>query len=160
LILNLLLIFLFTKVSAQDSTIHRNSTYLELGGNGLWYSFNYDRIIKTKEKCYFSSRLGFSYLGNSDSSGMTLPLTASYLFGKNKSFFELGGGPTLFHAFKEKITAVALFGIVGYRHQKLNKKGFMYRFTFNPFIGEISSDKGYWNWVFLPFGGISLGYNW
>ncbi len=35
----------------------------------------------------------------------------------------------------------------------------MYRIVFNPFIGEYSTDKEYWNWVWIPWGGISFGFS-
>jgi len=97
------------KVAAQDTinypvSIARNSVYLELGGNGLWYSVNYDKIFSLKEKVGFSGRIGFSYLQSQDTISIIIPVTASYLFGKKNNFFELGGGPLFFRDFKVDIS--------------------------------------------------------
>lgn len=159
----LLLIFLCKDSAAQNNSesnlLNKNSAYLELGGSGLWYAFSYDRILRRKERTALSARIGFSYLGDfSDTNTITVPFTVSFLYGKNKNFLELGGGPTTLHSFSEKITGIGAIGIIGFRHQPIENKGVMYRITFNPFIGEYSTDKGYWNWVSIPWLGISFGF--
>lgn len=159
----LLLIILCEKSIAQNNIennlLNKNSTYLEIGGSGLWYAFSYDRILRRKDRTAFSARVGASYFGNfSDTNTITVPLSVSFLYGKNKNFLELGGGPTTLHSFAEKITGIGAIGIIGFRHQPTENKGLMYRITFNPFIGEYSTDKGYWNWVGIPWGGISFGF--
>ena len=145
--------------NAESNLLNKNSTYLEIGGNGLWYSFNYDRILRRKDRTALSARVGFAYFGNfSDTSTITAPLTISFLYGKNKNFLELGGGPTTLYSFSEKITGIAAIGIIGFRHQPIKSKGLMYRIAFNPFIVEYSSDTGDWNSVIIPWGGISFGF--
>ncbi|MDF1673824.1 MAG: hypothetical protein P1U41_09970 [Vicingaceae bacterium] len=143
----------------ENSSINKNSVYLEVGGSGLWYSINYDRILFKREHKALSVRAGISYLGDfSDTNAITIPISASFLYGRNKNFLEVGGGPTTLHSFAESITGVGAIGIIGFRHQHTNNKGLMYRIVFNPFLVEYSTDKGYWNWVAIPWAGISLGY--
>ena len=156
-------LFLATNGIAQNEKdsdyLYINSTYLELGGNGLWYSFNYERNLNHKDYIPVIGRIGFSYLGNfSDANTIIIPVTISLLFGKSNKKLELGGGPTLLHSFSEKITGVGALGIVAFRHQPL-KGRIIYRIVFTPFVGEFSSDKGYWNWVGYPLFGISIGYS-
>ena len=161
-VLPLLLLMLstsgLTQTENEDEKIHKNSGYLELGGSGLWYSLNYDRVIKKYKRTAFTGRTGLSYFGNLDTNTMTMPLEFSFLLGKKKHFAEIGIGPTFLQAFTEHISAMAVLGVIGYRFQPMVKRGLMFRATFTPFIGEISSEKGYWNWVRIPWGGVSIGY--
>jgi len=158
----LLIIFCKKSIAQQNSeanSLNKNSTYIEVGGSGLWYSFNYDRIVRRKERTALSARVGFSYFGNlANTNTITFPLSISFLYGKHKNFLELGGGPTTLYSFDENITGIGALGIIGFRHQPMESKGLMYRIVFNPFIGEYSTDKGYWNWVSIPWGGVSFGY--
>jgi len=159
----MLLLLLCLRANGQYYPEHdfliKNTAYLEIGGNGLWYSFCFDRVIKQYKSSAFTGRIGFSYLGNfSNANTVTIPLTVSFLFGRNANFLELGGGPTFLHAFSESISGIAALGIIGFRHQPMESTGTMYRVAFNPFFGEYSSDKGYVNWVGAPWASVSVGY--
>ena len=80
-------------VAAQTERTAQNTVYLELGGNALLYSINYERILPSD----IALRAGAGYMSVGASSGavgasvssLGIPITASYLgFGK----LELGGG--------------------------------------------------------------------
>lgn len=77
-----------------------------------------------------------------------------YLWGKKRSFFELGAGISIYPRLNSDNYAddgpVTLHGVIGYRYQK--KDGLLFRAGFTPFQ-RIN------NW-FLPLVGVSLGYSW
>jgi hypothetical protein len=142
----------------QDQKPIRNAVYLELGGNATFYSLNYDRNILIQDRHHLGARLGVSYFGG-DSSMTSLPLSFNYLYGPKRDFLEVGFGPTFAFFSPQNLRVAAFFGTLGYRHQDFTKAAWLWRITFNPFIAEYSSDKGYLNWVWMPFGGISIGYS-
>ena len=171
--LGLFLFVLFTaapmnRAWAQESNLSkdfaRNSIFLELGGNGVVYSLNYDH----KFFDHASARIGGSYIRFSADDPNTLdgrisllfvPITASYLVGEGNSRLELGGGPLITVASSGGGTVdneqfdnfrgggVGFTGIVGYRLQPRNG-GFLFRIGFTPVFAP-----GY----FLPWAGLSLG---
>lgn len=146
-----------------------NGIYLELLGNGLLYTINYDRFITDD----ISLRFGFGYLGISASSEsgesasasmMLVPITFNYFLASHdngkagSSKFELGAGilvanlsasasgnaGTLFSASGFGIAGTAT---IGYRYQA-SDGGFIFRIGFTPLIGN----------GFVPWGGLSFGY--
>ena len=159
-----LLCCLSTNSVAQDDNnqigIKQHSIFLELGGSGLWYSLNYDRILRTYENDAITGRIGISYFGDIDDNAITIPVSSSYLLRIKNNYLELGGGPTFLLSFDEKIAGMGLLGIIGYRHYIKKNDRWMYRITFNPFFAEYSSDKHYLNWVGIPWAGASIGYSW
>ncbi|MFQ5652595.1 MAG: hypothetical protein ACE5IY_21895 [bacterium] len=142
---------------AQPARTDRNSVYIELLGNGLLYSINYDRMFSES----VGGRIGIMYFGAAEVDGdedvnlTVVPVMANYLVGKGTHRLELGLGALLVFAardFDEKGGAVDEQGVagtatVGYRFQPLNG-GFLFRAGVTP----IFSDK-----VSL-WGGLSLGY--
>src|SRR6185503_3198370 len=98
--LALLLLFSAAPLAAQTAPAGRtafNAVYLEVGGNGLLYSINYDRILPSN----LALRAGLSYMSVSATSGSAsasanivgIPLTFSYLAGGAGSLkFEVGAG--------------------------------------------------------------------
>ncbi|MFQ5675784.1 MAG: hypothetical protein ACE5G1_07815 [bacterium] len=142
---------------AQSARTDHNSVYLELLGNGVFFSINYDRMF-SESLC---GRVGFSYAELDDEKGDNVfvtfvPVVANYLVGKGKHKLELGLGALFIFAardFDETDTDVDKSGIlgtatVGYRFQPLNG-GFVFRVGFTP----IFADDG-----FAPWGGLSFGY--
>jgi len=75
------------------------SVYVELGGSGLPYSVNYDfRFDKTRIDSW-GMRIGAGGWAIkegdfSSTSILTIPLQITKLFGKDKHYFEVGGGAT------------------------------------------------------------------
>jgi len=71
-----------------------NSVYVELIGNGIMYSVNFDRVIKTRDRMKFSARIGFSYvdIGLFDEiEGVVVPIELLGWVG-DKGHFEFGAG--------------------------------------------------------------------
>lgn len=130
-----------------------NSIYLELGGNGGLYSFNYDRVFFGKDVLHIGGRVGVSILphGDSQSRMLIFPLTeVNLLCGKNNSFLELGLGYTI-EATKHTSQSSASFVRFGYRFQRKKRgNGFMFRIAALPLLLE--GEVNFW-------AGVSLGYS-
>jgi hypothetical protein len=88
----LIIICLTTKAQSQ---IKKNDVYLELAGNGIYGSINYERIIKAG-KGVLTFRIGAGYYSGDQEFRMSLPTGVNYLFPlRNKnSFIDLGVGAT------------------------------------------------------------------
>jgi hypothetical protein len=146
----------------DSSRTAKNVLYVELLGNGILYSLNYERFITDD----LSARIGFGYLslGASSSSSsarasvLWLPLMVNYLgVGSADHKLQLGLGPVLFYASSAassvgdsaKASGVALFGTatIGYRYVP-HDGGFNFDIGFTPVFGSFG---------FLPWIGISLG---
>ena len=83
-------------VQAQnaDTKLATRSIYMELGGPGLPYSFNYDfRFDKTRLDSW-GMRLGFGGYAVDGDSFFSLPVMVNKLYGKGNHFFEMGLGAT------------------------------------------------------------------
>lgn len=149
--------------AVRSSDFARNSIFLELGGNGLLYSLNYDH----KFFDHASARIGGMYLPLSADDPSTfdgrismifVPIMANYLVGNGNSRLEIGGGVTVVRVDgggtveNEQIDdfrgAGAVFtGTIGYRLQPRNG-GFLFRIGFTPLFAPDG---------FLPWAGLSLG---
>ena len=136
----------------------RNSIYLEILGNGLLYSLNYDHKIFD----HLSARIGGMYLGVNESTSdsrvslLLVPVMANYLVGSGSSRLEIGAGLTLGSVGGDidaaggdfdKGGVAAFTSTIGYRLQPTNG-GFLFRIGFTP----IFTANG-----FLPWAGLSLG---
>ncbi len=151
--------------AAQSKRTAFNTIFVELGGNAVLYSLNYERITAQD----IALRVGFSYLSLTATSGSAgasasavgIPITASYLgLGSASSKFELGGGILLERfsgasstGFGDEIEVgvfvpMATF-IAGYRYAPVNG-GFNFKVGFTPVYHP---DVG-----FFPWGGLSFGY--
>lgn len=138
-----ILCFLIAGIEGKAQDVHyaKNSIYLELGGNGGIYSFNYERNFLKSINC----RAGFSYYSQSwgFSSGTiktrTVPLTITWMSGKKANHFEIGGGVLFKNEHKElddvdyfnKFIDITAF--VGYRYQKPGG-GYLFRIGLTPFF--------------------------
>ncbi|WP_235297631.1 hypothetical protein [Portibacter marinus] len=145
----LLFIICLTFTFAQK----KQAIYAEFGGNALIYSLNYD-FAPIKNHDNFRLKAGVSYIGDPVIIGQV-----SYLFGKEKHFFELGAG---FTTVTEAVTGDSGFQIypnaaLQYRYQ--HPRGFLFRIGFAPLYLPITGDgfEGlniiYWAWP-----GVSFGY--
>ena len=89
------LVMVAPSANAQRAKPAQNSIYLELGGSGVIYSMNYERMVSK-----IGVRAGFSYLsvtgagsgGSAKVSATGIPLTMSYLGIGHNNKLELGGG--------------------------------------------------------------------
>jgi hypothetical protein len=94
----LFLIFLtVSKVSmAQQTQLPSRSIFVEIGGAGLPYSFNYDfRFDKTKMDSW-GMRVGAGGYATRKDYFFSVPVMVNKLYGKGPHYFELGLGATFF----------------------------------------------------------------
>lgn len=134
----------------------KNSVYVELAGNGLLYTVNYDRFFTPK----ITGRVGVMRAGVSDVSLTAIPLMGNYLVGSGGHKLELGLGPQIlrvgidveggdgFAGFDEEVTTIAGSATIGYRYQSMDG-GFVFRVGFTPMFSQFG---------FQPWAGLSLGY--
>jgi hypothetical protein len=156
----IILLIISTQTFAQESKRERGrGVYMELFGNGLGYSFNYDqRFDKRFDGLGFKG--GISYFAFNGSSVAAFPFGLNYLLGKDGKYFEMGLGATYlrfadssntFSVGNERTIGDGLAGnmIFGYRREP-EEGGFLFRASMTPLFGQ---------GTFFPFWfGISLGY--
>lgn len=150
--------------NAQGQRTAFNAVYLEVGGNGLWYSVNYERIFQQD----VSLRVGLSYISVTAAAGETsssvsslgVPLTASYLgLGSMNHKLEVGGGVLLekfsgqaSSGFGEKAEGGGFYPfatfIAGYRYVPAHG-GFNFKLAFTPVYHP---DLGTFPWGGAAFG--------
>ena len=122
--------------SNEDMVTAPNSVYIELGGQGIFLSANYDRILIDTTPHSIALRAGLGVWANLSSSsnnesGVTIPINMSYLYGYNHKL-ELGVGYTIapdisLKLEKGKITSPGtVTTIIGYRYQAIDG-GFLFR---------------------------------
>ena len=135
-----------------------NILYVELGGNGLLTSINYERqLLKTRR---LNFHIGTGIYGN-ETTYLTIPFGINYLIDldDSESYVDIGLGATYSKADVTLYTSVkrsnlnytnthywAFIPNVGYR--KYTKRNMMYRFSLTPVINQYG---------FLPYVGISVG---
>lgn len=162
-------------ISSQTVTdsIKRNSVYIELLGNSLIYSLNYDYLFDLSTNAKLAVGVGTSYLYLKGENGghilnpngeivggvtsyinnhnLLLTPEVNFLIGNSSNhYFETGisiCNHILITTDLEYNIAPALR--IGYRYQPL-KGGFLFRIGFTPVY---SNNKIY------PFGGLSFGYS-
>lgn len=144
-------------LSKDSDSFARNSIFLELGGNALFYSLNYDHKFFN----HLSARVGGMYLGvgergtDANVSLLLVPVMVNYLVGSGSSRLEIGAGITVGQAggnlegvgeFSEGGVG-AFTSTIGYRLQPTDG-GFLLRVGFTPlFVSQ----------GVLPWAGLSLG---
>jgi hypothetical protein len=142
-------IFAVIQLPAQES-FKRNALYVEMLGNGLVLSANYERQMSTKPGLGLHLGVG---LGNAKP---VFPFGAKYLIdvAGQRSFFELGAGVTLadegqwhLNAKSESYSA-GFIPSVGYRYNA--PKGFMWRINYTPVFNKYRTE--------LLFFGLSIGW--
>jgi hypothetical protein len=144
-----------------------NAVFLEIGGNGLIYSVNYEHLFGDSD---FSLRGGFSYLSLGASGGgasakatfMTFPILANYYIGGKNNKLEIGAGATMVYAATSAGTSTSFASVsglvpaptmaVGYRYIPA-KGGFTFFIGFTPLILP-GADRPIWPWAGTSFGGV------
>ena len=95
----LLAVLLFISVhatQAQEAITPYRSVFLELGGAGMAYSFNYDFRFDQSRMDSWGMRVGAGGYGREGYSFFSLPVMVNRLYGKGPHYFELGAGLTFF----------------------------------------------------------------
>lgn len=133
-----------------------NNWFVELGGAGLFYSINYEKVLYRSDAWGAVGRIGLGYnpadytLLNKiylDKNTFMSPFTASFTFGRRKEKLETGGGFTLLsHGLLKREIAYTV--IIGFRVVETNK--IYFRIAYTP----IFLANTYTDWY-----GVSLGRN-
>lgn len=158
-------------VQAKHERTAMNSINLELGGNALLYSLNYERFLgdemSVRVGAMFMSVSATASSGTSTASAnvswFSAPLTMSYLgIGSPNHKLELGAGAVLMYLSANGSTfdwsgsakgfLVAPTAIVGYRYVPTDG-GFNFRAGFTPLFISAGGKS-----TFLPWAGIAAGY--
>lgn len=172
-LLALLCIFTASPVLAQESPepLRRHSLFVEFGGNGGYYSFNYDRIMLAKPKWKMSARVGamyyresLSYLEDGNQNLLTIPVELSYLRGAGNHHLELGLGVTALYEHYQDFEGSDVTQImclpaarVGYRYQKRDG-GFFFKTGLTPMLQIKDSQYKYNKTQGILWAGIAFGY--
>lgn len=157
-LLLLFCVLIISQTKAQQvvdsvSTKRAQNVYVELLGQGLLLTANYDTRFSNKRNG-IGGRIGIGYIAGGGDNVATIPIGLNYLLGKGRNFFEIGLGVTyLSGKLKDDIFDADFKNFVGttsfsYRLQPINS-GFSFRGGLTPIFG-----RGY----FYPFYGLSLGY--
>ncbi|MCX2451749.1 hypothetical protein OQX61_10805 [Pedobacter sp. PLR] len=144
-----------TSSSTAPAVSRAQNIFIELGGQGLTFTANYDSRFFNKRDG-LGGRAGIGYFSVDGDKVTTVPLSLNYLLGKNGKYFELGLGATyistsgnsevLFNKNESNVIGTMSFF---YRVQP-EDSGFSFRIGLSPVF---SRD------FFLPYyGGLSLGY--
>lgn len=154
-------VFTISKLNAQytsPSTKRAQNVFVEIGGQGLLFTANYDTRFFNKRDG-LGGRAGIGYMSIDNDKITTFPISLNYLLGKGKSFFEVGLGAT-FLASSDGSTGIlfdggsegAVLGTMSFSYRlQPEDSGFSFRAGLTPIFNE--SD-------FIPYyGGISLGYS-
>lgn len=144
-----LLFLVFSAVlNAQDDKRAANNIYVELLGNGYFYSLNYERMVLNSLAC----RVGVMYnLSNDNTNGGTvIPIMVNFLPFNGKHHLEIGGGVTRFSGRLNWDEGAAYLptAAIGYRYQP-PEGGFLFKLTFTPILGAVRP----------ILGGIGFGYS-
>lgn len=154
----ILLSISFWAISALAFSQHRHDAIiLELGGQGLYYSLNFERQGETG----IVGRIGAAWYPEQ----LLIPLSVGKVFGSRPHHFEAGlgitprffnGGPVSSRG-EVYTTRTDLFltGFVGYRYQADEKRIF-YRAGIVPVWHFYSSRDEHYG--FVPWPGLSIGY--
>ncbi|MEZ4910153.1 MAG: hypothetical protein R2774_04750 [Saprospiraceae bacterium] len=130
----------------------RNTFFVELLGNGLIFSANYDIRLVNK----FGARFGLGYIGADGSGILTIPVMGNFLLGNNGKYFEVGGGICYLSGTGEVFDFDDNSAVLGtlsfmYRSQPING-GFMWKIGLTPLFNSTG---------FVPYwGGLGIGYCW
>jgi hypothetical protein len=155
---SLSLLFSAMVVFAQAG-LKKNTIYLELAGNGIWASVNYERQLAEKPGLGF--RLGLGYYSGDSKFRLSIPVGVNYLFPilDDKSFIDAGIGATWSGAvglktpeqeavsgrnFSEHIWS--FIPSLGFRRH--TKGNYMWRVSFTPIINK---------YRVITFPGVSFG---
>jgi hypothetical protein len=173
-ILLAVMILLACSTYAQDTSrfVKLNSVQLELGGHGLMYSLNYERILMNADRFKIAGQVGFSYYppftGVID---YWIPVGINGLYSIRNHHIEFGAGVIINRISTRDANNIAidwdwegfLSARLGYRYQKPNGR-FIFRAGFTPVMEtNILTKSKYIDSGFItdfhPLPGVSFGYS-
>jgi hypothetical protein len=171
-------VFLFSTQSFAQYSAPTQSVFVELGGPGLVYSFNYDFRFDKDRLDSWGLRMGAggyartdTWSGGSDRNALlTVPVQVTKLFGRSVHFFEVGGGATFIY-FRDEYSGwgnnngqvrknfdfilnsgdtPALMGTLNFGYRKIPVNG---GFTYMANLIPIFNQNGFWPiWAGVGFG--------
>ncbi len=156
------LLILIPDGKTQDLKLSKNSIFIEIFGNGGYYSINYERSLKPNlyGRIGFSSYRSKSILGSENVIGITtFPVLITYFTGQKMHHFEIGGGMLLGNVNEDNVsnTIIDLTAFLGYRVQSPGN-GMLIRIGLTPFL-SLDNKANYPDKLLTLSGGISLGYH-
>jgi len=148
----------------REAKIKPSAVNFELGGNGLFYSFNYDRVLIQMDHYKGSVRIGAGIIPYPESikdnrTFLFLPVEYNNLFGPKQNFLEVSMGTTYNNSLQGGNWWMT--GRVGYRLQPIDG-GFMLRAGLvllyipfaNPNFFQFATQD-----VILPMPAVSWGFS-
>ena len=142
----------------DTSIISVNVVNLELGGTGLLYSVNYERVFLQKTAYFLSVRVGFGSYSTMEKQQYTVPVEINTLqpVSRQNHYLEWGLGTTYVQEQSRNAYAMLLAsGRVGYRFQQ-DIAGFFFKISYTPLF-PCWADKIF-SYKFIHYAGISIGY--
>jgi hypothetical protein len=139
---------------------NKNSIQFELFGHGLFYSFNYERILLNGQKFKTSGQAGISYYPpKTNIRDIWIPVVIDELYSFDRHHLELGfgyvfvneAGRTSDYEVISREWNGFLTGRIGYRYQMPDGR-FIFRIGFTP-LYEYEFNE------FHPSGGLTIGYS-
>lgn len=133
-----------------------NNWFIELGGTGLFYSLNYEKILYKRDQWGWTGRVGLAWNPSDytllnkitlEKGAFITPFTSSVLYGKRKEKLEFGAGFTLINKGVTEREVIPT-AILGFRVVEMNKVFF--RAAYTPLI----RDGKHIHWY-----GVSIGRN-
>jgi hypothetical protein len=139
-------IFLFPKLSAQESPQKSSAIYLNGFGNSMTYALTYDTRFANKPDAWGGS-IGAGGFALSGDYFLSIPVQVNYLFGKKNHFFEIGAGATYFVGNMRWLefghnneTNSNILGTLSFMYRLQIPKGFFLRTGWTPFFGQMHSN--------------------
>ena len=151
----------FSQDISSNKFQNKNSFQLDLGGHGLFYSVNYERILINGNRFKTASQLGISYYPASTGiRDIWMPIGVNEILSFGKHHIEAGLGYIVIREATrdpennpdEWFWSGIMSGRIGYRYQKPGGR-LILRAAFTPFMEHGSAHE------FHPSGGISVGYS-
>lgn len=140
---------------------HPNSIQLDLGGHGLFYSLNYERIILNYPRWKTSAQVGIAYYPPATGIlDVWMPVGANEMFSFGKHHVEGGLGFVWVRESGRDLNNKPVHwfwshfasGRLGYRYQKPDGR-FLFRVAFTPLL-DVDANSC----EFHPLGGGTIGY--
>lgn len=161
----LLCIIVFHPLYGQDENAsifqHKNSVQLDIGGHGLFYALNYERILLNGNRFKTASQVGISYYpAPTGIRDLWMPIGINELFSLGNHHIEAGVGYIVIREASrdaennpdEWFWSSLMSGRIGYRFQKPGGR-LILRAAFTPVMEHGTAHE------FHPLGGASVGYS-
>ena len=160
-ILSLITISAVPQQIKDNSQQNKNSFQIELGGHGLVYSINYERILFNAQHFKTAAQIGFSYYPPSTGvRDIWMPVCINELYSLGNHHIEGGVGYVVIREAirdaennpDEWFWSGVFTGRIGYRYQK-PEGHLVLRAGFTPFMEHGTAHE------FHPSGGVAVGYS-